>query len=452
MIKKRILTIAMCMGIFVTMLDTTIMNIALPSINTSLNTTLGSISWSLNAYTIVFAALTIPLGKLANIFGKKLFYILGLLFFATGSLISGISTTLLFLITGRIVQSIGASILFPLSMDLAISSQEVKQRGKAALIIGITQGGASALGPVLGGVITQFLGWRYIFLINIPIIFISFLFSLYALPNNMVRENSKVDWLGTVTAISALASLTLIIIQFNKWKVMLNIVFFAIFIFSAILFFIFEKKSDSPMINLELFKNSSFSIASIGTILSQFFLVGFMVITPTFLTTIYKKSELSASFLVTPTSLLIFLIAPFAGKAVKQINSKNLLSFGFLLMGFGYLLLSHLLLPFNYLVYLVGGVLLGIGYGVVVGPISILSTEGLTGSLLTTTQSMMGVLRQIGSILSVAIFISSLTTNMSQSQTQFDYIKSFTNLFLFASPVVFIASFMFYFIYKKKGV
>nr|WP_282799115.1 MFS transporter [Lactococcus lactis] len=73
MIKKRILTIAMCMGIFVTMLDTTIMNIALPSINTSLNTTLGSISWSLNAYTIVFAALTIPLGKLANIFGKKLF-------------------------------------------------------------------------------------------------------------------------------------------------------------------------------------------------------------------------------------------------------------------------------------------------------------------------------------------------------------------------------------------
>lgn len=229
MFRKTVCIIAMCLGIFVTMLDTTIMNIALPSIRLSLDTNLNNLSWALNAYTITFAALTIPFGKLANIYGKKLFYLIALLLFLVGSVVSGISTTLFLLVLGRIIQSLGAAILFPLSMDLAISTQPNDWKGKAALFVGITQGGASATGPVLGGIITQYLGWRYIFLINIPIVVISFFLSLYALPKNIEKEQTKVDWLGTILAVVSLSIGTLLSLVFGNLHYQRSYAYFFLF-------------------------------------------------------------------------------------------------------------------------------------------------------------------------------------------------------------------------------
>lgn len=453
MLKRKLCIVAMCLGIFITMLDTTIMNIALPSIRLSLGTNLNNLSWALNAYTITFAALTIPFGKLANIYGKKLFYLLALLFFGVGSIISGVSTTLFLLIIGRVIQSLGAALLFPLSMDLAISTQLNKWKGKAALFVGITQGGASATGPIFGGIITQYLGWRYIFFINIPIIIVSFLLSFYALPKYIEKEKTKVDWPGTIFAIIALSTATLLIIESRIWKLTLpTILCLTVLILSSFLFLITEKKTSSPIINLNLFKNKNFNLATIGTILGQFFLVGFMVIMPTFLTNIFKKSELSAALLVTPATLMIFLIAPFAGKAVKKINPVFLLSIGFIFMSTGYFLVGTIKnIPLNYAIYIIGSILIGTGYGLIVGPISILSTRNLAGSLLTASQSIIGVLRQLGTVLSVSVFISCLSFNLNKAQISTDIINSFAKLFAYASPAIFLTSLSLLFYIKIKG-
>ncbi|EME8272220.1 MFS transporter [Enterococcus faecium] len=454
MFRKTVCIIAMCLGIFVTMLDTTIMNIALPSIRLSLDTNLNNLSWALNAYTITFAALTIPFGKLANIYGKKLFYLIALLLFLVGSVVSGISTTLFLLVLGRIIQSLGAAILFPLSMDLAISTQPNDWKGKAALFVGITQGGASATGPVFGGIITQYLGWRYIFLINIPIVVISFFLSLYALPKNIEKEQTKVDWLGTILAVVSLSIGTLLIIESRIWKFTLpTILCLFLFILSSVLFLILEKKTSDPIINFNLFKNRNFNLATMGTIFGQFFLVGFMVIMPTFLTNMFNKSELSAALLVTPATIMIFLISPFAGKAVKRINPVALLSVGFIIMSIGYLLLGMVKqVPLNYVVYISGSMLIGVGYGLIVGPVSLLSTRNLTGSLLTASQSVIGVLRQLGTVLAVSIFISCLSANLNKARTSVDYIHSFTKLFIYASPVIFLTGICLFFYLKSKEI
>lgn len=203
--QHKLIVLAMCLGTFIVMLDTTIMNIALPSIQNQFSVTLSDLSLPLNAYTILFASLTIPLGKLANIFGKKGFYLYALFLFALGSLVSGLSQAIFWLTLGRILQSIGAAAIFPLSMDMAISSQKDIYRSKATLIVGITQGSASAFGPTIGGVLIHFLGWRWIFLINIPIALFSLLLTVLYLPSvNEKIENTKIDWLGTMGMVISL--------------------------------------------------------------------------------------------------------------------------------------------------------------------------------------------------------------------------------------------------------
>lgn len=159
----------MCLGIFLCMIDTTIMNIALPAIQSSVNTSLEKMSWVLNVYTMTIAVLAIPLGRIADIFGKAKMYILGLIIFGGGSVLCAFANTGDFLIFSRFIQSVGAAILFPTSMVIGVSAMPLAKRHVALAILGVTQGLSAAMGPVIGGIITQNFGWRWVFFVNVPI-------------------------------------------------------------------------------------------------------------------------------------------------------------------------------------------------------------------------------------------------------------------------------------------
>lgn len=406
----------MCLGIFLCMIDTTIMNIALPAIQTSVNTSLEKMSWVLNVYTMTIAVLAIPLGRIADIFGKAKMYIVGLIIFGGGSVLCAFANTGDFLIFSRFIQSVGAAILFPTSMVIGVSAMPLAKRHVTLAILGVTQGLSAAMGPVIGGIITQNFGWRWVFFVNVPICILGIILCCIMLQiKNEERIISKIDWVGLLLSSLAIFSFTLILVKGNTWGWQSNIALscYAISTISLILFVLVERKVHNPMVNLNLFQDRMFVGASIVVILSNVFLIGVTVLLPTFLTKIQGRTEIEAAFLVTPISAMIFFVSPAAATLIKKLGKVTIILSGFLVMGLSYHWLQMIDVNSTNIEIIIPCMILGVGYGLVVGPITVLSASSFEGELLTASQSVVSMLRQVGIVLAVAIFVSNLTHNLT---------------------------------------
>lgn len=425
-IKKVFVIIAMSIGIFLCMLDTTVMNVALPTIQTSLNVKLNNLSWALNIYTILFATLTIPLGKIAERLGINKTYISGLIIFIVGSTFSTLTKTLPILILGRALQSIGAAIVFPLSMSIGIASTNLATRKKVIAILGITQGLAAALGPVIGGILTQFLSWRWIFIINIPLSIISLFICLSTLELQENPKKEPIDFYGSSLSMLSLFALTLSLVQGRVWgwvsvRIISLLTFFTI---TLVLFIIHENKTKYPMIPLELFKNREFTGSAITIVLSNLFLVAVTVVLPTYFVKIQSKTELEAALLITPITGMIFIFSPLAAILIDKLGSRAVIATGFLLMTISFILFATINMK-NLALVIITCLILGIGYGIIAGPITVLAASDFKGSLLNASQSVAGVLRQIGISLAIAIYVTGLYGNLvTAKHNSVKYIKS----------------------------
>ncbi|MBB1124376.1 MFS transporter [Limosilactobacillus sp. Lr3000] len=380
---KNILTIcAMSIGIFLCMLDTTVMNVALPAIQSSLNAQLNRLSWALNIYTILFASLTIPLGKIAEHFGINRTYIIGLVVFICSSTISASAHNLNMLIGGRALQSIGAALVFPLSMTI-------------------------------GGCLTQFLSWRWIFIINIPLSIISVIICLFNLELHEVKQKASIDFIGSLLSMITLFTLTLGLVQGRTWgwhSLIIDTLFIASGI-SLILFIICEQKSVHPMVPLELFKNREFTGSAITIVLSNLFLVAVTVVLPTYFVKIQGKTELTAALLITPITGMIFIFSPLAAIIIDRLGARMVIATGFILMTTSFILFATINMQ-NSMLVIITCLILGTGYGIIAGPITVLAASDFKGSLLNASQSVAGVLRQIGISLAIAIYVTGLYGNL----------------------------------------
>lgn len=413
--QKDVRIFIFVLGIFVCMLDTTIMNVSLPKIGQNLNVGLDELAWALNVYLILFAALTIPLTRVSEYFGPERGFICGTLFFGIGSLLSAMSDTLLALLIGRGIQSIGAALVFPLAMTLAIKSVPVQKRTGIISLLGITQGIAAALGPTVGGVVTQFLGWRWLFLINVPIVLLMIGLSLKYL--SMARESKQsvvLDIPGAILSILFLSCFSVGLMQGRiwGWTDWPTIMCLGSGMIGFILFIIVEYFSKNPMVPLRLFSDGGFSMAAFVIVVSNLFLVATTVILPNYFTNVAGMDTLQASLLITPISIAIFILAPLSGLSLSRVSACWLLSGGFFMMALGYVWLGTGGLG-DIKETIVAGLLIGGGYGVITGPILVIAAGHLQGELLTASQSVTGVLRQVGTMLAVAIFVTGLYSNLT---------------------------------------
>ncbi|MCF7617110.1 MFS transporter [Bacillus sonorensis] len=413
------IVVIMCMGIFLCMLDTTIMNITIPSIQSDLHLSLEQISWALNIYTIIFAVFSISFGRIADILGRHKVYIFGIILFAFGSLFCALSKDANCLITGRGIQSIGAAIVFPTSMVIGVDAVPLEKRNSALAILGVTQGLAAALGPAIGGMITQYASWRWVFLINLPICIISILLCcIYLNIKNEQKLTVSIDWLGLIFSGVSIFSLTLVLVKGNEWGwiSLTAVLCYAISLVFLLLFLLTEKYCKNPMVNLHLFKDRQFNGAAVTVVLSNLFLIGVTVILPTYLTKVQNESELRAALLMTPVSAMIFICSPIAAFVIKKLGSFITVFTGFILMFIAYFVLYHVDMGASYTGLVISCFILGAGYGIIVGPITVLAASSFKGEMLTASQSVVAALRQIGIVLAVAIYVSSLDVNINNSK------------------------------------
>ncbi|NRD78023.1 MFS transporter [Bacillus sp. BRMEA1] len=415
----------MCLGTFVCMLDSTIMNITLPAIQDDLHTTLETSSWMLNVYTMTIAVLAIPMARFAEMFGRNKFYLAGLLVFGMGSALCGLASSGNFLIAARFLQSFGAAILIPCSMIIGIAAMPLEKRLVPQTLLGATQGLSTALGPTVGGILTEKLSWHWVFFVNVPICLlamagVAFILSL----KKETRVRAKIDWLGLLFSTLAIFSLNLVLIKGNTWgwNSTPSIICYLVTIIAVTLFIVMERRVEAPMVNLKLFKDRIFTGSILIVTTGFIFLVGVTVLLPQFLTNFQHKTELQAALLITPVSAAIFVFANIAGLIVRKIGFVIPVIFGFCTMGAAYYLLQHLTIQSTTSEVVILCSLLGLGFSFVISSATLGSSSSFEGEMLTASQSVFSMLRQVGVVLAVAIFVAGLTNTIhGKKQEAIDY-------------------------------
>jgi EmrB/QacA subfamily drug resistance transporter len=324
--KKVLAFVAIDIACFLTVLDSTIVNVSLPNMATFFNTNTTGISWVSTAYLIAFSSLLINFSKIADIYGRKKLFLIGLALFGASSVFCGLANSLTTLIIFRIIQGVGAAILTPLSIPLGIELFGKKSMGKLSVIVGMTISISAASGPVLGGILNEFFNYRAIFYVNLPFVIIAFILGLL-----YVREcfdetiEKRIDYIGCILLAVGLGTLTFLLVKGNDygWNSSKILSLIALSVISIIVFVFYEKKIKNPMIEFSLFKIRTFS-ASI--ILIAVFFFAYMPVA--YLLNFYFEntlgySVLKAGLFMGIPSLTALLTAPLMPGIYKKLSAKS---------------------------------------------------------------------------------------------------------------------------------
>src|SRR6478672_2493700 len=322
---------AVSFGLFMIMLDNTIVNVALPSIQNSLHLKISELEWVVTGYALTFGALMLTGGKLADLFGRRLVFVVGLAIFTGSSLACGLAGGASMLIGARVVQGIGAALMNPSTLSIITVTFPPRQRGTAIGIWAGVSALALAIGPLVGGLITEHINWNWIFFINIPVGVLGIL-AAYAFIDESrdTSREQRPDVPGLFTSALGLFALSYGLIEANTygWTAGRILVAFAVAVVSLVVFVLLELRQRLPMLELGLFKNRGFAGAN-----SVMLLVGLAMFGVCFYVSLYVQQVLGysptqagASFL--PWTMLIILLAPMAGRLSDRIGSRPLVTFG----------------------------------------------------------------------------------------------------------------------------
>ena len=272
--RKKLFTLgAICFGLFMVMLDNTVVNLALPTIQNKLNAGLSELQWIVDAFTLLLASLMLTGGTLGDLYGRKRAFIAGLVVFTAGSLLCALSPTIQILIGGRALQGLGAAVMMPSTLSILTNTfTDPRERAQAIGIWAGVSGIALALGPALGGIMVDALGWQSIFYINVPIGLIAFGIAIKLVPESKNPEGRSLDILGQILAIAGLAALTYAFIEANTygWRSATIITLLAAGMAALVAFGLWEVRVKSPMLQFSFFKNITFLGSNLVGLLVSF--------------------------------------------------------------------------------------------------------------------------------------------------------------------------------------
>ncbi|HEX6778638.1 MAG TPA: MFS transporter [Ktedonobacterales bacterium] len=423
--------IGTCFGLFMALLDVTIVNVALPTIGDSLKASFSDLQWVVNAYALTLAVFLVTAGRLGDLFGRKRLFLFGLGLFSLGSLLCSLSsdftigslTNIQVLIGARAIQGLGGAIMLPLALAIISATFQGRERGTAIGIYGGVTGLATAIGPVIGGVLVSKVSWQSIFYLNVPIGIIGIVFCIWAVRESFDTSAPRtIDFFGLVTISVSLFCLVLALIQGSDpdkgWTSPYILTLFGIAAAALIVFIIGELRLKHPMVDLRLFKIPSFTGAAIVA-----FTVSAGMFSLFFFITLYLQNYLGYSALdgglrVLPLSGLIMVTAPLAGAFTDRLGAKIIMAVGMAILVAAVLLMTRIApsdTQTDWVVLLPAFILGGIGSGLVNPPISTVAVGTVSRDKAGMASGINGACRQLGTAFGIA-FLGAILTNQYNTE------------------------------------
>jgi EmrB/QacA subfamily drug resistance transporter len=397
--------IVVCTATFMLLLDITIVNVALPKIATDLKASFSDIQWVIDAYALTLASVLLTTGSLADLYGRKLVFSIGLGLFSLTSLLCALSPSALFLILARGGQGIGGAVMFSTSLALLAQEFHGPERGTAFGVWGATIAASAAVGPLLGGGLTQGLGWASIFYINVPVGIAAVVLTRLKLAESRNPEGTRLDWFGTVTFTAALFLLVFAVIRSNAegWGSALIVGLLAASAVLLAVFVVSQFKQANAMFDVALFSKPTFNGgAVVAFALSASMFAMFLYLT-LYLQTILGLSPLQTGLRFLPTTVVSFFVSAAAGKLSARAPVRLLLSGGLVLVGVGLLLMRGLSATSGWSALLPGFIVAGAGIGMVNPPLASTAVGVVSPQRSGMASGINSTFRQVGTATGIAV-------------------------------------------------
>jgi EmrB/QacA subfamily drug resistance transporter len=397
---------AVSLGLFMIMLDNTVVNVALPSIERDLGMSLSQLEWVVTGYALTFAAFMLTGGKLADLLGRRLVFVAGLAVFTAASLACGLAGDADMLIGARVVQGIGAAMMNPATLSIITATFPPRQRGTAIGIWAGVSALALAIGPLVGGLLSEHVDWSWIFFVNVPVGVIAIVAAfLFVDESRDTSRDQRPDVPGLVTSAVGLFALTYALIEANNhgWGSTRILGAFALAAVSLVAFVVLELRQRRPMLDLTLFRDSTFSGANVSMLLVALAMFGVFFYVSLYVQQIlgYSPVEAGASFL--PATILIAVLAPLVGRVVDRVGSRWLTGGGMTLLSLSLVVYSRLGTGSSYWDILPGLVLMGIGMALVMTPTTTAAMSSVPRDQAGVGSAVLNSMRQVGGSLGIAV-------------------------------------------------
>ncbi|HEX2902440.1 MAG TPA: MFS transporter [Jatrophihabitans sp.] len=409
--------VAVCLGTFMLLLDITIVNVALPDIQTALHASFSDLQWVVDAYALTLAALLLTSGSLADLFGRRRLYLIGLTVFTLASLLCGIAGGILMLQLSRALQGVGGAIMFSVSLALLADAFRGKDRGVAFGVWGAITGLAVAIGPLLGGALTSGLSWRWIFLVNLPIGVLAVGISALKVAESRSPQARRPDWIGFGLFTVALACLVYGLIEsnqrsFSDGRVIGCLVAAALLL---IAFLVAEWRGRHPMFDLSLFRKPTFtggSVAAFGLSASIFSLILYIVL---YLQDVLGYSALGTGLRLLILSAGILVTSTVAGRLSSHVPVKWLIGPGLVLVGAGLLLMRGLNAGSSWTHLIPGLILAGAGVGMINPPLASTAVGVVKPQQAGMASGINSTFRQVGIATGIALLGTLFSSRVKSS-------------------------------------
>jgi EmrB/QacA subfamily drug resistance transporter len=395
----------MCFALFMVMLDNTVTNVALPSIQRDFNASLSSLEWVINGYTLAFAVLLVTGGRLGDIFGRRRIFLIGVGIFAAASATIGFAPTEEWLVASRVIQGMGAALMMPGTLSIISNAFPPHERGKAIGTWAGVSAIALALGPVLGGWLTEDVSWRAIFFLNLPVAALAIAVTLFAAEESRDETVSrKVDLPGIATLTIGLAALVLSLVEGNAWG-WGSPEIVALLVTSVIglaAFVAIERRSDAPIVNFEFFRSRSFVGANIVGFSVSFSMFAMFFFLALYMQNILGYGPLDAGLRFLPSTLVIIVAGPIAGRWSDRIGPRPLIVSGLVLVSISLFMQSRIDLQTTFGDLVIPFMIMGLGMGLVMSPMSTAAMNAVDRTKAGVASGTLSMSRMVGGTFGVA--------------------------------------------------